>query len=100
MWHTHPESLPIPSATDVLAMISLASETGGTFAHSLMIIIGTSYHELALATYAFSQSELAKKIIQRTCVVSFPPSRLEVDQRLNGSVGAADKSCRCLCNQF
>ena len=68
-----------------LAMIALASETGGLFAHSLMIIIGTPYHELALATYAFSQSELAQKIIQRTCVVSFPPSRLEVDQRPQGS---------------
>jgi hypothetical protein len=55
-------------------MISLANETGGLFAHSLMIIIGTPYHELALATYAFSQSELAQKVLQRTCVVSFPPS--------------------------
>jgi integrative and conjugative element protein (TIGR02256 family) len=88
MWHTHPESLPVPSATDVLAMKSLTSETGGIFAHSLMIIIGTPYHELALATYAFSQSELAQKIIKRTCVVSFPPSRLEVDQRPHWSAVA------------
>jgi integrative and conjugative element protein (TIGR02256 family) len=53
MWHTHPESLPVPSSTDLHAMSTLSTETGGQFAHSLMVIIGTPYHRLALATYAF-----------------------------------------------
>jgi integrative and conjugative element protein (TIGR02256 family) len=76
MWHTHPESLPVPSSTDILAMAALSQQTGGLFAHSLMIIIGTPYQRLALATYAFSQTELSQKKFTRTCVVSFPPSGL------------------------
>ena len=77
MWHTHPESLPVPSSTDLVAMSTLSSETGGQFAHSLMVIIGTPYHRLALATYAFSQAELRQRKVSRTCEVSFPPSILQ-----------------------
>jgi hypothetical protein len=77
MWHTHPESLPVPSSTDLLAMSTLSSETGGQFAHSLMVIIGTPYHRLALATYAFSQAELKQRRFSRRCEVSFPPSILQ-----------------------
>ena len=77
MWHTHPESLPVPSSTDLLAMSTLSSGTGGQFAHSLMIIIGTPYHRLALATYAFSQAELRQRRFSRRCEVSFPPSILQ-----------------------
>lgn len=76
MWHTHPESLPVPSSTDLLAMSTLSSETGGQFAHSLMVIIGSPYHRLALATYAFSQAELRQRKFSRRCEVSFPPSIL------------------------
>ena len=77
MWHTHPESLPVPSSTDLLAVSKLSSETGGQFAHSLMVIIGTPYHRLALATYAFSQAELRQRRFSRKCEVSFPPSILQ-----------------------
>ena len=77
MWHTHPESLPVPSSTDLLAMSTLSKETGGQFAHSLMVIIGTPYHHLSLATYAFSQVELGQRRFSRTCEVSFPPSILQ-----------------------
>lgn len=76
MWHTHPDSLPVPSATDIQGMTSLSEQTGGLFAHTLMIIIGTPYQRLALATYAFSQAELRQKRFIRTCAVSFPPSDL------------------------
>lgn len=76
MWHTHPESLPVPSSTDLLAMSTLSSQTGGQFAHSLMVIIGTPYHRLALATYAFSQAELRERKFSRKCEVSFPLSIL------------------------
>ena len=79
MWHTHPESLPVPSLTDLLAVSKLHSETGSQFAHSLMVIIGTPYHRLALATYAFSQSELKQRKFSRKCEVSFPPSNLQDD---------------------
>jgi integrative and conjugative element protein (TIGR02256 family) len=77
MWHTHPESLPVPSSTDFLAMSALSDKTSGQFAHSLMVIIGTPYHRLALATYAFSQAELRQRRFSRKCEVSFPPSILE-----------------------
>ena len=79
MWHTHPESLPVPSLTDLLAVSKLHSETGGQFAHSLMVIIGTPYHRLALASYAFSQAELKQRQFSRKCEVSFPPSILQDD---------------------
>jgi hypothetical protein len=61
-------------------MAALASETGGLLAHSLMIIIGTPFEKLALATYAFSQSELLQRVFRRTCVVTFPPCSLSVDR--------------------
>jgi integrative and conjugative element protein (TIGR02256 family) len=77
MWHTHPESLPVPSSTDLYAMSTLSTETGGQFAHSLMVIIGTPYHRLALATYAFSQAELREMKFSRKCEVSYPPSILQ-----------------------
>src|ERR1700679_3511610 len=50
--------------------------TGGLLAHSLMIIIGMPFEKLALATYAFSHSELIQRVFRRTCVVTFPPSDL------------------------
>ncbi|UWZ85258.1 ThiF family adenylyltransferase [Occallatibacter riparius] len=77
MWHTHPDSLPVPSATDIQAMALLSDETGGLLAHSLMIIIGTPYQRLALATYAFSQAELREGRFTRLCAVSHPPSALQ-----------------------
>jgi len=77
MWHTHPESYPLPSGTDIQAMAALSEETGGLLAHSLMIVIGTPYQRLALATYAFSGAELNHKTFIRTCSVSFPPSGLQ-----------------------
>jgi integrative and conjugative element protein (TIGR02256 family) len=83
MWHTHPESLPVPSSRDVQAMISLSEETGATYAHSLMIIVGTPYQRLALAVYAFSQAELNQRVFRRTCSVMFPPSDLEITARDN-----------------
>ena len=95
MWHTHPESLPVPSSTDILAMISLADKTGGIFAHSLMIIIGTPYRRLALATYAFSQSELSQKTFRRTCVVTFPPSDLESTESHSGQRSRARPESFC-----
>jgi hypothetical protein len=58
-------------------MSKLSGETGGQFAHSLMVIIGTPYHRLALATYAFSQAELRQRKFYRECEVSFPPSILQ-----------------------
>jgi integrative and conjugative element protein (TIGR02256 family) len=77
MWHTHPESLPVPSSTDFLAMSALSDKTGGQFAHTLIVIIGTPYHRLSLATYAFSQAELTQRRFCRRCEVSFPPSILQ-----------------------
>jgi hypothetical protein len=86
MWHTHPESLPVPSLTDLFAVSKLSRETGGQFAHSLMVIIGTPYHRLALATYAFSQAELGQRNFSRKCEVSFPPSILEDDPNRHQSL--------------
>ena len=76
MWHTHPSSLPLPSSKDVAAMFSLSAQAGGALAHSLMVIIGTPYDGLALATYAFSASELEGEVVRRTCVVTHPPTDL------------------------
>jgi integrative and conjugative element protein (TIGR02256 family) len=86
MWHTHPDSLPVPSSTDLVAMSTLSGETTSQFAHSLMVIIGTPYHRLALATYAFSQAELSQRKFSRTCEVSFPPSILQDRPNWNGSL--------------
>lgn len=76
MWHTHPSSLPVPSSKDVAAMFALSEQVGGPLAHSLMVIVGTPYEGLSLATYAFSASELEGRIFRRTCAVTHPPTDL------------------------
>ncbi len=77
MWHTHPDSAPLPSPTDMMAMLSLSAQTGSSDAHTLMLIVGTPYHGLCLATYVFSRSELSNGNRSRTCILSFPPSILQ-----------------------
>lgn len=42
MWHTHPESLPLPSITDHIGMAQLLSSIGTPYGKSLMLIVGTS----------------------------------------------------------
>jgi integrative and conjugative element protein (TIGR02256 family) len=76
MWHTHPDSAPLPSAKDMRAMAQLSGETATTDAHTLMLIIGTPYPRLCLATYVFSRSEVVRGLLFRTCALSFPPSML------------------------
>jgi proteasome lid subunit RPN8/RPN11 len=76
MWHTHPDSAPLPSGKDMRAMAQLSGETATTDAHTLMLIIGTPYRRLCLATYVFSRSEVVRGLLFRTCALSFPPSML------------------------
>jgi len=74
MWHTHPDSAPLPSRTDISAMSSLSKQTGASDAHALMMIIGTPYRGLCLATYVFSRKEIINDTGLRTCALLFPPS--------------------------
>jgi integrative and conjugative element protein (TIGR02256 family) len=76
MWHTHPDSMPLPSLKDMKAMISLSNQTGVSDAHTLMLIVGTPYRRLSLASYVFSRSQISQEGNVRTCSLSFPPSVL------------------------
>lgn len=78
MWHTHPDSAPLPSRTDMAAMTSLSRQTGASDAHTMMMIVGTPYQKLCLATYVFSRAEVINNNGFRTCALLFPPSTLNV----------------------
>lgn len=81
MWHTHPDSAPLPSRTDMTAMSSLSKQTGASNAHVLMMIIGTPYQGLCLATYVFSRREILSNAVVRTCALLFPPSLFGLAER-------------------
>ena len=81
MWHTHPDSAPLPSRTDMAAMTSLSRQTGASDAHTMMMIVGTPYQRLCLATYVFSRAEVINNNGFRTCALLFPPSTLNMVKR-------------------
>ncbi|MGZ2452727.1 integrative and conjugative element protein (TIGR02256 family) [Rhizobium ruizarguesonis] len=58
MWHTHPESLPVPSTTDLTAMKELL-ETGTSFLgrRFLMMIVGGSSKKPMISASMFQRSD-------------------------------------------
>ncbi|MFO0806457.1 MAG: ThiF family adenylyltransferase [Gemmataceae bacterium] len=72
MWHTHPDSLPLPSPTDFRGMERLVEEAGGA-SRSLMLIVGDPHGENpVLGTYVFRAADFKKAVgsmILRHCVI-------------------------------
>ena len=60
MWHTHPESLPLPSATDYGGMRRLTTATGNT-GKVLLVIVGVFGDVSLSAAYVFKAADLRQK---------------------------------------
>jgi integrative and conjugative element protein (TIGR02256 family) len=59
MWHTHPNSLPVPSATDWDGMRRLVGAAGGA-SRSLMLIVGGPHGKTpVLGTYVFRAADFS-----------------------------------------
>ena len=56
MWHTHPDSYPLPSSTDWTGMQRLVKEAGGGN-RSLMLIVGNPENKPMLGTYVFQAKD-------------------------------------------
>jgi integrative and conjugative element protein (TIGR02256 family) len=56
MWHTHPDSHPLPSATDWDGMRRLVREAGGA-SRSLLLIVGCPHDRPLLGTYVFRAAD-------------------------------------------
>lgn len=75
MWHTHPDSYPLPSPTDWLGMRRLVKEAGGGN-RSLMLIVGSPEQDPTLGTYVFRSRDFRAENgmpIIRKCVVQAMP---------------------------
>lgn len=71
MWHTHPESLPLPSSTDWVAMRRLVQVAGGA-GRALMLIVGCPHGTPMLGTYLFRAADFKAEhgtFVIRPCVV-------------------------------
>ena len=74
MWHTHPDSYPIPSPTDFDGMRKLLTEVGTASSRPLLLIIGTPHDEVCFGVFAFSSDELqdSQGFIHRSCHIQTP----------------------------
>lgn len=58
MWHTHPNGLPVPSATDLNGIEQLVQATNTSQGRQLMLIVGgNASNGYALASYLFNRED-------------------------------------------
>ena len=88
MWHTHPDSLPLPSTTDWTAMRKLVAAAGGS-SRVLMLILGRPHTDPVLGTYVVRAADLK---LQRDDVAVRP----SVVQVVSWSDGMADPTQKTL----
>jgi len=77
MWHTHPNSVPIPSPTDREAMVRLLNETPIPPRRTLLLILGEALKQQSVGAYVFRRSDFEKESIvwDRLCTIHLLPSR-------------------------
>lgn len=80
MWHTHPESAPVPSSTDLDGMWRLTSGADPSPAKALLLIVGTPLTRPSVGVFLFSRHDFDSPsgLVVRKCAV-FPmkPTRPE-----------------------
>lgn len=71
MWHTHPDSVPLPSMTDWAGMRRLVKAAGGA-GRVLMLIVGGPHDTPILGTYVFRAADFKAprgSVVFRPCVI-------------------------------
>jgi integrative and conjugative element protein (TIGR02256 family) len=77
MWHTHPDSLPIPSATDTRAMARLMTEDRNAPIRSLLLIVGVG-RQRSIGAYQFERSDIVQnRVRDAIATVVVLPNRRE-----------------------
>jgi len=70
MWHTHPSSLPVPSATDLDGMIGLVTEVMPSLPQAAMLIIGGREPDFSVGGYLFEREDFeCPRVLMRPCRV-------------------------------
>jgi integrative and conjugative element protein (TIGR02256 family) len=59
-WHTHPDSVPVPSTTDKQAMLQIANDNGVTIASPVLLILGLNRTAYTLGAYLQFQNQLIR----------------------------------------
>src|SRR5206468_1929240 len=88
MWHTHPDSLPVPSLTDLEGMEQIVNATGGAPTRPLLLIIGQTNAGPAVGAYIITKPEIEAiktRRYNRTCNLFRAPG----DQVRTPKVGLA-----------
>ena len=58
MWHTHPESVPLPSSTDLAGMAHITAAGGSKTPKALLLIVGYTVSETpVIGSYLFTRRE-------------------------------------------
>lgn len=57
-WHTHPNAQPIPSPTDVFALMSIARHPDVSIDNPIMLIVGLNKQSINMAFYAYFKQKV------------------------------------------
>lgn len=59
-WHTHPDGVPFPSATDLNSMNEIAECPDVSIENPILMILAVNKTEMKLGTYVYSKNKLLK----------------------------------------
>jgi len=76
-WHTHPESMPIPSDIDFASMESLSLEHDRPHPRTLMLIVGKAFSQPTMGAFLFKTSDFKQfekdGYFERSCAIAAVP---------------------------
>jgi predicted acylesterase/phospholipase RssA len=77
LWHTHPDSMPLPSPIDIASMESLSLEHDPPHPRTLMIIVGQAFNEPTIGSFLFKTSDFKQLekdgYFERSCAIAAAP---------------------------
>jgi len=77
LWHTHHDSMPIPSDIDIASMKILSLEHDPPHPRTLMLIVGKAFSQPTMGAFLFKTSDFEqieeKGFFVRSCVVTATP---------------------------
>jgi len=59
-WHTHPDSIPSPSNTDLNAMVEIAESPDVSIENPILVILGVNKKEMKIGAFVYSKNKLLK----------------------------------------